>query len=99
MFIYSVKAGTIKFFGIVCVALVALIALIAFVPAYTGAVDTPNGGVTASGGDRAAVGEGSPVSYRYDKVKSADDAATFLGQFGWVVDAGSAETVEVTIPA
>ena len=39
------------------------------------------------------------VSYRYDKVKSADDAANFLGQFGWVVDAGSVETETVTIPA
>ena len=39
------------------------------------------------------------MTYRYDKVRSADDAAAFLGQFGWVVDAGSAETAQVTIPA
>ena len=32
MFIYSLKASTIRFFGIVCVALAALIALVAFVP-------------------------------------------------------------------
>ena len=31
--------------------------------------------------------------------KSADDAAKFLGQFGWIVDAGSAEARDVTIPA
>ena len=99
MFIYSFKASSIKFFGILCVAMAALITLIAFVPAYAGeqsggsgngglAVDAPqsNGGETT-------------VSIRYDKVKSADDAATFLSQFGWVVDAGSAETQEVTIPA
>ena len=42
---------------------------------------------------------GVTVSVRYDKVKTADDAAKFLGQFGWVVDAGSVETKEVTIPA
>ena len=34
-----------------------------------------------------------------DRVRAADDAAAFLGQFGWVVDAGSAETAQVTIPA
>ena len=99
MFIYSFKASSIKFFGILCVALAALITLIAFVPAYAGeqsggsgngglAVDAPqsNGGETT-------------VSIRYDKVKSADDAAAFLSQFGWVVDAGSAEVQEVTVPA
>ena len=34
MFIYSMRASTLKFFGVVSVALVALIVLIAFVPAY-----------------------------------------------------------------
>ena len=34
MFVYSMRASTLKFFGVVCVALVALITLIAFVPTY-----------------------------------------------------------------
>ena len=34
MFVYSMRASTLKFFGVVCVALAALIALIAFVPTY-----------------------------------------------------------------
>ena len=98
MFIYSFKASSIKFFGILCVALAALIALIAFVPAYAG--EQSNGG----GGSGVAVGvpeaeTGVTVSVRYDKIKSVDDAASFLSQFGWLVDAGSAETKEVTIPA
>lgn len=44
MFIYSLKASTIRFFGIVCVALAALIALVAFVPTYVsgnGNADAP----------------------------------------------------------
>ncbi len=95
MFIYSFKASSIKFFAIICVALAALIALIALVPAYAGTDDTPAGVI-----DNTAEAEsGATVSYSYDKVKSADDAARFLSQFGWVVDAGSAETAEVTIPA
>ena len=32
MFVYSLRAGTVKFFGVLCVALVALITVIAFVP-------------------------------------------------------------------
>ena len=34
MFIYSLRARTLKFFAVVCVSLVAVITLIAFVPAY-----------------------------------------------------------------
>ena len=97
MFIYSFKASSIKFFGIVCVALAALITLIAFVPAYAGGESsTPQGGVAV---DAPEVESGVTVSIRYDKVKSADDAAKFLAQFGWVADAGSAEVKDVTIPA
>ena len=99
MFIYSFKASSIKFFGILCVALASLIALIAFVPAYAGdnTVKPNNGSGVAVDAPEAETG--MTVSVRYDKVKSADDAAIFLSQFGWVVDAGSAETKEVTIPA
>lgn len=99
MFIYSLKASTIKFFGVICVALAALISLIAFVPAYASGSasdrETTAGSVAT---DTSQTGE-STLSISYDKVKSADNAATFLSQFGWVVDAGSAETATVTIPA
>ena len=96
MFIYSFKASSIKFFGILCVALAALIALIAFVPAYAGEQSANSGGVAVGVPEAES---GVTVSIRYDKVKSADDAASFLSQFGWIVDAGSVETKEVTIPA
>ena len=97
MFIYSFKASSIKFFGIICVALAALITLIAFVPAYAGDESSPpQGGVAV---DAPEAESGVTVSVRYDKVKSADDAARFLTQFGWVADAGSAEVKDVTIPA
>lgn len=96
MFIYSFKASSIKFFAVICVALAALITLIAFVPAYAGGDSAIPGGVAV---DAPEAESGPTVTYRYDKIKSADDAAAFLGQFGWVVDAGSVETREVTIPA
>ena len=98
MFIYSFKASSIKFFGIICVAMAALITLIAFVPAYAGnETPSPNGGLAVDAPQNS--GDGVTVSYRYDKVKTADAAAQFLSQFGWVVDAGSVETREVTSPA
>ncbi len=97
MFIYSFKASSIKFFAVVCVALAALITLIAFVPAYAGGEAPQNSGGLAV--DAPEAESGVTASYRYDKVKSADDAAAFLGQFGWLVDSGSVETRDVTIPA
>jgi hypothetical protein len=99
MFIYSMRASTIRFFGIVCVALAALITLIAFVPAYAGDSTTGHGSGASQAGDGVQANSTTAVTYTYDKVKSADNAASFLTQFGWVVDAGSAETVQVTIPA
>ena len=88
-----------KFFAVVCVALAALVALIAFVPAYAGGnVSTGAWGNVQS--DTVDAGQGtSQTVYRYDKVKSADDAAEFLTQFGWTVDAGSVEKDNVTIPS
>ena len=85
MFIYSVRASTIKFFGVICVALAGLIALIAFVPSYV------SDGAVMTGGT-------ANKSYSYDKIKSVDDAAEFLSQFGWEVDKAGVQCAEVTIP-
>ena len=83
MFVYSVRATTIKFFAVICVALAALITLIAFVPTYVEA------------GAAQTVGD---AEIHYEKVKNAEDAANFLGQFGWEVDAATVTSVEVTLP-
>ena len=85
MFVYSLRASTVKLVGVVCVALTVLITLIAFVPTY-------------SGGFVAANADGE-VSINYEKVKTAEDAANFLSQFGWTVDPTPVETKTVTIPS
>ncbi len=87
MFVYSVRATTIKFFGVICVALAVLITLLAFVPMYTG------------GAARQTGSEGGEVNISYDGIRSAQDAQKFLEQFGWQVDATDVKTVQVTIPA
>jgi hypothetical protein len=84
MFVYSIRATTIKFFGVICVALAALITLIAFVPTYV-----------ASSAQTGT--DGGEISY--DKVKNVEDAQRFLSQFGWEVDAATAKTVQVTMPS
>lgn len=82
MFIYSLRASTLKFFAVVCVALVGVITLIAFVPAY--------------GQDTEAVGKYGEIDYT--GIKSNEDRIEFLGQFGWEVNAEPIEEAEVTIP-
>ncbi len=84
MFIYSMRANTVKLVGVICVALTVLITLIAFVPTYIDPADTPVGG---------------KASYTYDKIKEPADAVQFLSQFGWTVEEAPVETRTVTIPA
>jgi len=83
MFIYSLRASTLKFFGVLCVALVALITLIAFIPAQ--AQDSA-----------ATAGE---VEIVYDGVKTEEDRIAFLRQFGWEVKGEPTKVAEVTIPS
>lgn len=83
MFIYSLKASTIKFCAVVCVALATLITLIAFIPVV--AVDD--------------VATGAEADINYSGIKTNDDRVNFLAQFGWQVDPEAVESVEVTIPA
>lgn len=89
MFIYSFKASTLKFLGIISITLVALIAIIAFVPVYAEGLGAVSTGKIESG----------EVTVSYDKVKTAADAVGFLSQFGWTVDGGNPESATVTIPA
>lgn len=84
MFIYSMRAGTLKLIGVVCVALTVLITLIAFVPTYSAG----NAAVNASGA----------AEIDYDGIKSADDVASFLTQFGWQTDGEPEEVATVTVP-
>ncbi|MBR4959611.1 MAG: DUF4830 domain-containing protein [Clostridia bacterium] len=85
MFIYTVRANTLKFIGIIGAAVLALCMLIVFLPAYEPATT-------------AAIAA-STSEYRYDKVKTEADAAAFLEQFGWEVEKEPLETLEIRIPS
>ena len=83
MFIYSLKASTIKFCAVVCVALATLITLVVFIP--VAAVD-----------GNSAVSVNAEIDYT--GIKTNDDRVKFLEQFGWQVESEPVDTVEVTIP-
>lgn len=84
MFIYSMKATTLKFFGVVCVALITLIVLIAFVEPYEPV--------------NAGEGSGTQVNISYGKIDSADDVRAFLLQFGWETEKEPIESVSTIVP-
>jgi hypothetical protein len=108
MFVYSLRASTIKIFGIATVAVALLVALIIFIPDYgTSAV---NASVPVNEGGKAQVTEApaegvetqAPQETRkitYDKIKTAEDRINFLKQFGWEVTPDPVEEIIVSIPA
>lgn len=85
MFVYSMRAGTLRFFAIIAVALAVLVALIAFVPQLT----------PTDAADEVA---SDTVTYSFEKIKTNEDRIAFLAQFGWEVSAEPTESTTVTIP-
>lgn len=84
MFIYTVRANTLKFIGIIGAAVLALCMLIVFVPAYEPAATAAIATTTAK--------------YNYDKIKTEADVVSFLEQFGWTVEEKPLESIEIRIP-
>ena len=85
MFIYSLKASTLKFIAVVIISIGLLITLISVIP---------------SGGDivYAASSAKDDAKINYKNIKTNDDRMKFLKQFGWEVNPEAVETVEVVIP-
>ena len=85
MFIYSIKATTIKFIAAVSIAVISLAVIIFLIPEYTPRTT-------------AAIAE-TVSKYSYDKIKSSGDRVAFLEQFGWELDPQVIEEVTLKIPA
>ena len=85
MFICTVRANTLKFFGVIAVSIAVLCAIILSVPEYRPAATKAVAAQTEN--------------YNYDKIKTANDAVGFLEQFGWEVEAEPLETVKISVPA
>ena len=86
MFVYSLRASTLKFFAVVCVALTALVTMITFIPGY-------------DGGGLGYISAGSEKEIKYDKIKTNEDRVNFLSQFGWQVKSEPVESADITLPS
>ena len=83
MFIYSVRASTVKFFSVLALSVITLIVLITLIPTYDSAEE--------------AFKDGENITY--SGVKTNEDRINFLSQFGWTVESEPTEEAEVTIPS
>ncbi len=81
MFICSVKASSVKFFGILGLATVLLVALIFTLP--------------ESGNLSASTLSDNDISF--NKIKTNEDRIDFLKQFGWEVESDPIEEQEIKI--
>ena len=84
MFVYTLRANTLKFFSIIGIALIALVSLIVFVPKYETATTS------------TILAEKEKINF--DKVKSNEDRIAFLAQYGWEAADTPTEEVTLTIP-
>lgn len=84
MFIFSVKASTLKLIAVVTCSVIALVFLLNMIPAYE-----PNA---------ADLMYSSVSSYNFTKISTNEDRVGFLSQFGWTVESSPIEEKEVKIP-
>ncbi len=82
MFICSVRAGTLKFIGVVALSLAVLVSLMLFVPQY----------------EAAETAGGVQETVNYTGIRTNEDRIAFIGQFGYTVEGEALETEEFTLP-
>jgi len=85
MFIYSLRASTLKFIAVVVISIGLLITLISLIP---------NAGDTVY-----ATASENEVKISYKDIKTNEDRINFLKQFEWEVNSEAVEMVEVIIPS
>ena len=83
MFIWSIRASTLKFFAAVTASAFILCLLVIMIPA-------PENGISAE--STLTTGD---VNYQ---AKNKDERIAFLADFGWQVDTGSESANKVTLP-
>ena len=74
MFIYTMRASSLKFFGVTTLAVIALVTLLFFIPS----------GVPASASTPSTSSLETVETIRFDKIKTNTDRTDFLRQFGYI---------------
>lgn len=85
MFVCSLKASSLKFVGVIGIAVAALIALLILMPPTQ---DVSAGAILEDNG-----------TINFEKIKTNENRLEFLSQFGWEAGKDAVEEVEVRIPS
>ena len=85
MFIYSVKASSLKYLAVMVLCAAAIVSCVLLIP------DNTAESYTVGASERAA-GD-------FKNVKSNEDRVEFLESYGWEIDPNAVEIVEVVIPS
>lgn len=84
MFIYSIRASTIRFFAVIVLTIGLLVGALGF-----------GGSAMISASAQQAAGE---TNYRFDRIRTPEDRIGFLAQFGVEVTDAPAEEESFTMP-
>ena len=85
MFVCSLKASSLKFAGVIGIAVAALIALLILMPPTQ---DVSAGAILEDNG-----------TINFEKIKTNENRLEFLSQFGWEAGKDAVEEVDVRIPS
>lgn len=85
MFVCSLKASSLKFAGVIGIAVAALIALLILMPTTQ---DVSAGAILEDNG-----------TINFEKIKTNENRLEFLSQFGWKAKEDAVEEVDVRIPS
>jgi hypothetical protein len=86
MFIYSIKAQSIKLFFSIVLSIVSIIAVTVFFPLGSGKAPSA---ITVSKNSEEK---------NFKNIESSEDRIAFLKQFGWEVEAEARDVQQITIP-
>ena len=82
MFIYTLRASTIKFFGVIALSVIVLFGLMLFVPQY----------------EAAEAMKPTEETVDYTGIRTNEDRIAFIGKFGYQVMSEPLESSEFVVP-
>ncbi len=98
MFVYAVHGNTVKFFGIIGIAVLTLVLLITLIPKDIKAEDNINNTVNNTVAEKNEQAE-EALSFNFEKVKTNEQRIALLESYGWEVEETAVDEANVTIPA
>ncbi len=94
MFVYSVKASTLKYVGVMCLCAAAIITTVFMIPSREEGEIMSDAAYTAE-----LSGTAPKKSSDFKNISTNEDRVNFLSRYGWQVNPEEVEIVEVTIPS